>query len=94
MSIVSDRPEFLALPWELLNGPEVGYLASRADAVTRQPVASSELPEISGPALSETQFNVLMLCPPAAEGIATEALSAMESLEVEVSLNCPAPRCP
>ena len=88
LSIVSARPEFLALPWELLNGPEVGYLASRADAVTRQPVASSELPEISGPALSETQFNVLMLCPPAAEGIATEALSAMESLAVEVSLNC------
>ena len=88
LSIVSARPEFLALPWELLNGPEVGYLASRADAVTRQPVASSELPEIPGPALSETQFNVLMLCPPAAEGIATEALSAMESLAVEVSLNC------
>ncbi len=88
LAVVSARPEFLALPWELLNGPEVGYLANRADVVTRQFVASAELAEFSGSALGDTQFNVLMVCPPAAEGIATEALDAMESLDVDVSLDC------
>ena len=84
LSIVSARPEFLALPWELLNDPEVGYLASRANGVARQSVVSSELREFSCEALSQTQFNVLMLCPPSSEGIAADALAAMESLDVEV----------
>ena len=63
-------------------------MAARGEGVTRQQVSESELPDFSGQALSERQFNVLMLCPPTAEGIATEALSAMESLDVEVSLDC------
>ena len=88
LSVVSARPEFLSLPWELLNSPEAGYLASRAGAFMRQSAPSANLPESSGPALSETQFNVLLLCPPAAAGLATEALSAMESLDVDVSLDC------
>ena len=88
LSVVSSRTEFLALPWELLNGPDVGYLASRAQAVSRQ---SGPLPEFSGGPLSDTEFNVLMLCPPAADGIAAEALGAMESLEFDVSLDCLSP---
>ena len=88
VTIVSSRLEFLGLPWELLNDPEVGYLLSRADTVTRQPVASSELPEFSSAVLSDSQFNVLILCPPSPVGLASEALSAMESLEVDVSLDC------
>ena len=88
LSVVSARPEFLGLPWELLNGPESGYIASRAEAVARQPELSAKLPEFSGVALSERQFNVLMLCPPVSGGMATEALNAMESLDVEVALDC------
>ena len=88
LSIVSERPEFLTLPWELINDPEVSYLAAQAESLTRQPTATSELRELAGASLSERQFNVLMLCPPVSEGLATEALSAMESLDVEVSLDC------
>ena len=89
LSIVSKRPEFLALPWELINDADQGYLAARAESVTRQLVPGTEMPLFSIGGLSESQFNVLMLCPTAAEGIASEALSAMESLDVEVSLHCP-----
>ena len=88
LSIVSERPEFLTLPWELINDPDVGYLAAHAESVSRQPTATVELRELAGASLSERQFNVLMLCPPASEGLAKEALNAMESLDVEVSLDC------
>ena len=88
LSIVSPRPEIISLPWELINDPQVGYMAARAESVARQPGSASELPDFSSPALDEAQFNVLMLCPPAAEGIATEALGAMEALDIEVSLDC------
>ena len=64
LSIVSERPEFLTLPWELINDPDVGYLAAQAESLTRQPTATSELRELAGASLSERQFNVLMLCPP------------------------------
>lgn len=87
LSIVSSRPEFLALPWELANHPEAGYVVNRAVGVTRQLVSQEQLPDFVNSALPEVQFNVLLLCPPSAEGIATEALAAMESLEVEVSLD-------
>ena len=88
ISVVSDRPEFHGIPWELLNGPEVGYLATRADALVRQFRPTPDLGDLSGPDQGDSQFNVLMLCPPATGGIAAEALSAMESLDVEVSLKC------
>ncbi len=87
VAIISARPEILYLPWELANDPQTGFLFVRAEYVTRHAVTAGELPEFSGPALSDSQFNVLMLCPPAAEGLAAEALAAMESLDVEVSLH-------
>ena len=88
LSIVSTRPEVLSLPWELLNDPDAGYVAVQAQAVSRHLGRMDELPVFSSPDLPETGFNVLMLCPVGGEGIATEALAAMESLEVEVSLDC------
>ena len=88
LSIVSSRPEFLALPWELANSPETGYIVNRAGAVTRQLVSQEQLAVFPGVGISETLFNVLMVCPPSSEGIATEALATMESLDVEVSLDC------
>ena len=88
LSIVSARPEFLFLSWELMNDPETGYIAARAEGITRQPAPNTELPEFADVSLSEAHFNVLMLCPPASEGIAAEAMGAMESLAVEVSLDC------
>ncbi len=88
ISVVSPRSEILALPWELLNHPDAGYVASRAEAVTRLSTPAGQLPPFSVDGLSETQFNVLILCPPASQGIAAEALAAMDSLDVEVSLEC------
>ena len=88
ISIVSSRPAFLALPWELLNSPEAGYLANRAEALTRQSTTAANLPSFSTAALPDTQFNVLMLCPPSDQGIAAEALQALDSLDVEASLDC------
>ncbi len=88
ITVVSSRPEILALPWELLNHPDTGYVATRAEAVTRLSTPPGQLPSFSVSGLSETQFNVLVLCPPASQGIATEALAAMEALDVEVSLEC------
>ncbi len=87
LAIFSDRPEFLSLPWELLNGPEVDYLAARAESLTRHP-AVQPVPHIPWNGLPDSQFNILMLCPPGEGGIAAESLSAMESLEVTVSLDC------
>ncbi len=92
LSIVSPRPELLALPWELLNSPDAGYLAARAEALTRQVSSLDQLPSFSTAGLPDTQFNVLMLCPPSSQGIASEALEAMESLDVEVSLECLKPQ--
>ncbi len=88
ISVVSDSAEFLALPWEVINDSELGYIASRAQSVSRVPKFTDELPELSDAGLSGSRFNVLMICPPAPEGLATEALAAMESLDVEVSLDC------
>ena len=89
VAVVSDRPDFLALPWELMNDPDAGYVAVRAASVARLPESAQDLPEFESSGLSDKQFNVLMLCPVASQGIATEALSALESLAVEVSLDCP-----
>ena len=87
LSIVSARPEFLSLPWELINDPEIGYLATRAGSVTRQLTTLEQQPELEKSGQSDSQFNVLMLCPDGGSGIANEALDAMESLDVEVSLD-------
>ena len=91
LSIVSSRTEFLALPWELLNNPDAGYVVNRATSLSRQPAPTGELPSFSTTGLPDDQLNVLMLCPPSSVGIATEAVSALESLEVEVSLDCVRP---
>ena len=88
ISIVSPRPEILALPWELLNHPDTGYLANRAEALTRQSRPASELPQFSIGGLPSTQFNVLLLCAPGGLGVAGESLAAMEAMDVEVSLHC------
>ncbi len=89
LAVVSERLEFLGLPWELLNSPEVGYLARRAESVARLFVGWGELPEFPAGGLDDKQFNVLMVCPAGGAGsIAGEALGAMESLAGEVSLDC------
>ncbi|MCH7606273.1 MAG: ATP-binding protein, partial [Chloroflexi bacterium] len=105
--IISSRPEFLGLPWELLNEPDSGYLAPRFASLVRR-TSVDELSRFDLQ-LSTGQFNVLLVSPlpaqlidatndpsiscvsGAAGSLANEALSALESLDVEVELDCVRP---
>ena len=59
--IVSPRPEFLALPWELLNEPQIGYLAAQFGSVVRRS-GLTPLPAFNGQ-MSNEQLNVLLVAP-------------------------------
>ena len=93
LAIVSGRDEFLALPWELLNQEDAGYLTTRMAGLVRRLNPGPH--ESFGGVLPTDQFNVLLLTPPAsvppsgaANGaVAVEALAAMESLEAPVGLD-------
>jgi tetratricopeptide (TPR) repeat protein len=102
LSIISQRAEFLDLPWELMNEAEVGYVAPLLASVVRQ-TSGTPLDFISVE-LSNQQFNVLQVSPmPGLEdqspaggardatplnpgNMSREALRVLESLEVEVEL--------
>ena len=92
LSIVSERPAFLGLPWELMNDPAAGYPASQLASVTRR-AAPGPIPSFDAD-LPAGQFNVLQVSPTsgAAEPgrnpgrMSREALKALESLEAEVEL--------
>jgi tetratricopeptide (TPR) repeat protein len=89
LSIVSTRPEFLGLPWELLNNGGGTYLASQLAGVSRR-LSSGPQDDFSGQ-LPTDQLNVLLLLPPSGEGsgsIATEELAALESLAASAELEC------
>ena len=89
LSIVSTRPEFLNLPWELLNNGGETYLASQLAGVSRR--MSAEPQEDFSGQLPTDQLNILLLLPPTGDGsgsIATEALTALESLTVSAELDC------
>ncbi len=89
LSVVSSRPEFLGLPWELLNNGGEAYLASQIAGISRR-VSPGPLEGFSGQ-LPTDQLNVLLLLPPSSEAmgsIASEALAALESLSVSAELDC------
>ena len=89
LSIVSGRPEFLGLPWELMTNGGDAYLASQVAGISRR-LSPGPLGDLSGQSPTD-QLNVLLLLPPSAEGtgsIATEALAALESLPVSAELDC------
>ena len=86
LSVVSTRPDFLTLPWELLNNPDLGYFVSGFRGVVRGREPLEKLRHFDAPGLSDSEFNVLILCPANAGGIATESLASMESIDADVSL--------
>ena len=61
LAIVSTRSEFLALPWELLNDPQIGYLAGQFGSVVRR-AGADPLPQFDGHTSTE-QLNVLLVAP-------------------------------
>ncbi len=90
LSIVSDDPSFLTLPWELLNEPNAGYLALRFSSLVRQ--VNRQPSEFHG-ALPTEQLNVLLVSPAplgpyATSGLAWEAMEVLDSLEVHAALDC------
>lgn len=91
LAIVSDDPSFLGLPWELLNDPDVGYLAGRFSSLVRRLSA----PPISDfySSLTTEQLNVLLVSPApigrdSSSSLAWETAEALESLDVHASLDC------
>ncbi len=92
LAIVSGSAQFLALPWELLNSPELGYLASSLLSVVRQADDSPLNPQ--DPALDNQQLNVLMATPFAgvqdtnySGGLSASLVVVLESLDVQVELD-------
>ena len=71
LAIISPRPEFLALPWELLNEPQVGYLAPQLSSVVRRTQAGP-LPQFAGQ-LATNQLNVLFFTKTNQSGRASSA---------------------
>ena len=95
LAIVSSRPEFLGLPWELMNNGGETYLASHLAGVSRR-LFPGPLGSFTGE-LPTDQLNVLLLLPPSGAGsgsIATEALTALESLAASAELDCLRPSSP
>ena len=89
LSIVSTRPEFLGIPWELMNNGEDTYLTSRIGGVSRR-LTSGQQEDFTAD-LPTDQLNVLLLLPPSGENsgsIATEELTALESLSAAAELDC------
>ncbi|MDA0263477.1 MAG: tetratricopeptide repeat protein [Chloroflexi bacterium] len=90
LSIVSTRPEFLGLPWELMNDGVDAYLASKLTGISRR-LSAGPMEPFAGQ-LPTDQLNVLLLLPPTggdgSGSIATQAFAALESLSVEAELEC------
>ncbi|PKB63874.1 MAG: hypothetical protein BZY80_05060 [SAR202 cluster bacterium Io17-Chloro-G2] len=100
--VISQRPQFLELPWELINEPETGYLASQLQWVVRRSTPEP-LPSYPSPAEEpgqDQQFNVLLVSPlPSDDGsgdqpngahagnMAGETLKVLESVDEEVILD-------
>ena len=90
LTIVSDDPSFLGLPWELLNEPGEGYLAGRFSSLVRQ---GTQQPSEFNVALPTEQLNVLLVsqAPVARDSsasLAWETADALDSLDVHAALDC------
>jgi tetratricopeptide (TPR) repeat protein len=107
LTLVSSRPEFMSLPWELMNDPSLGYFINGLVGVVRQSLA--EVPVDDVEEVEEDTLHVLMLSasplalevpssgpllaePVAAGGsLADATVAALEGLNVQVSLDNPRP---
>ncbi len=107
LTIVSDRPEFSSLPWELMNEPNLGYFVNGLVGIVRQSAAT--IPSGNVEERTEEALQVLMLSPTPLSGdaptngslvgsevvaggsLATATVAALEGLNAEVSLDNPRP---
>ena len=107
LTIVSARPDFLSLPWELMNDPNLGYFVNGLVGVVRQ--ATATIPTGNVAERTEDALHVLMLSVTPLSGdaptngnlvdgsviaggsLATATVAALEGLNAEVSLDNPRP---
>ncbi len=107
LTIVSSRPEFLSLPWELMNDPSLGYFVNGLVGVLRQSAGS--IPLDAAGERTKGALHVVMLSATPLDGgtpssgellersvvaggnLATATVAALEGLNVEVSLDNPRP---
>ena len=107
LTIVSSRPEFLSLPWELMNDPSLGYFVNGLVGVLRQSTGS--IPHDAAGERTKGVLHVAMLSVTPLNGetplggallersvvaggnLATATVAALEGLNVEVSLDNPRP---
>ena len=105
--IVSSRPQFLSLPWELMNEPQLGYFINGLVGVVRQ--ASADVAEGETEERVDGALRVLMLSASPLDGdapasgalvasdvvaggnLATATVAALEGLNTEASLDHPRP---
>ena len=105
--IISGRPEFLSLPWELMNGPQLGYFINGLAGVVRQSAAEVPVGDIEERV--DEALHVLMLSTSPMQGeapsqgslvgrevvaggnLATATVAALEGLNSEASLDNPRP---
>ncbi len=107
LTIVSVRPEFLSLPWELMNEPQLGYFINGLSGVARQ--SAADIPVGETEERTDDALHVVMLSasplagdPPqqgalisddvqAGGNLATATVAALEGLNTEASLDNPRP---
>ncbi len=107
LAIASGDAGFLSLPWELLNEPNLGYIAAAFGGVVRQ--SSEDVADAAGEQRTDSALNVLMLSPAPLDGEAPSAgalldagvvaggsladavVAALEGLNSEASLDNPRP---
>ena len=107
LAVISPNPDFLSLPWELLNDPRLGYFVPGLAGVARQTTAS--IPSDQTDERGEDVLNVLMLSPSpldeaipargpllagpviAGGSLASAAVTALEGLNSQASLDNPRP---
>ena len=107
LALISERPEFLSLPWELLNDPHLGYFVNGLTGVARQ--SAADIPVGETEERVDEAFHVLMLSTSPMDGdapsegslvgrdavaggnLATATVAALEGLNVEASLDNPRP---
>ena len=105
--VVSPRADFLSLPWELMNDPQLGYFINGLAGVARQ--SSAEIADGATDERIDDALHVLMLSATPMEGetpdsgalvgqeavkggsLAEAAVAALEGLNVEASLDNPRP---
>ena len=92
LAVISGRADFLALPWEVLNSPETGYLVSSLVGLVRS--ASVSPLSLYETGLPSGQLNVLLAAPYVGQesgtcggGISGSLVSVLDSLDVEVELD-------